>query len=716
MVTSGDGPWPTDEPASPRAADVSTRNGQAGRAGADGQARLAALLETYGASGRPLRALVAQLAAEDAAPRGGGRAGGGPRGADAAGRLVRAAGLPRRTVEEVLAALGGDVVDDPVAGARIRPELAAAYRELVDAAGLATTGLTATGLTAARPADPLAGPLGAHADLVTTMRELIAAAPRPRADLDHVAATAETVVRRALWLAATYDLAGRHLLCVGDHDLTSLAAAAVIPGLRVTVVDVDDELLSFLYRQERSRGLDVRPYFADLRFGLPPSVAGSADLAFTDPPYTPEGVALFCARGAEGLRDRDHGRVLLAYGFSDRTPTLGWKTQRALSDAGFALEAMLPAFHAYEGAEAVGARADLYVCRPTSHTWRHVDRATGPLAAGTAIYSHGRASLESVPRDLLPEPAARALVTAAVEAAAPRRQRPEDTVPAGPPGQLVFVGEAPLPAEAGGEWPVAHVRLATVLAQGLPPAARARRPVAVAADLTDDPGGWLPRLLLAVNADAVAMVVHSDHPAVAAAVRATTPLPGGRPPRTSQIAYLPDLLRRSGRDPVADPAGTPSAGSVDPAGTPATPPGSLGYLVLGQAAPKWRVLPPARVGGGPDVHRLWVLSFAAVASAELDRPSDTWLRFLLDRAHGRIGNVWREALVGYVRDAHATTLTKRDARAMVESNLPRRVNDLLQARLLDLPLTEAADVLDSVERSWSPEGLAKIDLATGLPA
>ncbi|MDT3438158.1 MULTISPECIES: bis-aminopropyl spermidine synthase family protein [unclassified Pseudofrankia] len=694
MVTSGDGPWPTDEPASPRAADVTGRNGQAGRPGTDGQARLAALLEAYGAFGRPLRALVARLAAEYAAPRGGGPAGGGSRGADAAGRLVRAAGLPRRTVEEVLAALGGDVDDDPVAGPRIRPELAAGYRELVDAAGLAETGLAA-----ARPADPLAGPLGAHADLVATMGELIAAAPRPRADLDHVAATAETVVRRALWLAATYDLAGRHLLCVGDHDLTSLAAAAVIPGLRVTVVDVDDELLSFLYGQERSRGLNVRPYFADLRFGLPPSVAGSADLAFTDPPYTPEGVALFCARGAEGLRDRDHGRVLLAYGFSDRTPTLGWKTQRALSDAGFALEAMLPAFHAYDGAEAVGARADLYVCRPTSHTWRHVNRAIGPLTAGTAIYSRGRASLESAPRDLLPEPAARALVTAALEgqrrcenalrshlrrplspealeAVTPRHRQPEGALPAEPPGQLVFVGEAPLPAETGGDRPVAHVRLATVLAQGLPPAARARRPVTVAADLTEDPGGWLPRLLLAVNADAVAMVVHSDHPAVAAAVRATMPLPGGRAPDASPL-------------------------------------GPLGFLVLGQAAPKWRLLPPTRVGGTPDAHRLWVLSFAAVASTELDGPTDTWLRFLLDRAHGRIGNVWREALVGHVRDAHGTTLSKRDARAVIESVLPLRVHELLQARLLDLPLREIADVLDSVEWSWSPEGLAKLDLATG---
>ena len=56
------------------------------------------------------------------------------------------------------------------------------------------------------------------------------------AALDHVAATPETTVRRAVWLEATFDLAGRHLLCVGDHDLTSLAACRLVPELTATVL------------------------------------------------------------------------------------------------------------------------------------------------------------------------------------------------------------------------------------------------------------------------------------------------------------------------------------------------------------------------------------------------------------------------------------------------------------------------------------------------
>jgi len=672
MVTSGDGPRPTAEPARP---DAAAAIGPAGPPETDetdetdGQARLMTLLATAGAYGRPLRTLVAGLTTPGA------RAAAPPhpagRGADAAGRLVRTAGLPRRTVEEVLTALGDDLIDDPAAGPRLRPELVAAYRRLIGADDVAAT-----------PAEPLAGPLAAHADLVATMRELIAAAPRPRADLDHVAATAETVVRRALWLAASYDLTGRRLLCVGDHDLTSLAAAAVIPGLRVTVVDVDDELLSFLHLQARVRDLDVQPYFADLRFGLPPAVVASADLAFTDPPYTPEGVALFCARGAEGLGDRERGRVLLAYGFSDRTPTLGWKTQRALSDAGFALEAMLPAFHAYDGAEAVGARADLYVCRPTSHTWRHVDRGTGPLAVDAAIYSRGRASLESAPRQL-PEPALRDLVTAAIEAAADADAAraaapgPGASKPAAAGGGLVFVGEAPPPPGTAGDRPVTHTRLATLLAQGLPPAARAHRPVMVAADLTDDPGGWLPRLLLAANADALAALVRADHPALAAAPRAAAAVTGGEQPRPAH-------------------------------------PGTPGGLAPGAPAPKWRPRPPLPAGRGPDGGRLWVLAYAAVDPAQ-SAGQDRWLRFLLDRAHGRLGNVWREALVGQAREADGGALSKREARAIIESTLPERGRELLQARLLDLPLDAAADLLDAARRSWRPRR-TEPDLAAGRRA
>ncbi|MFD0477688.1 bis-aminopropyl spermidine synthase family protein [Nonomuraea thailandensis] len=103
---------------------------------------------------------------------------------------------------------------------------------------------------------------GPALDRLTT---LIAKAPRARHVLDHVSATPETVLRRALLLGARFWLPGARLLCVGDHDLTSLAVKLVHPETDVTVVDVDERILAYLDEQR----LGVRTRWADLRLGLP---------------------------------------------------------------------------------------------------------------------------------------------------------------------------------------------------------------------------------------------------------------------------------------------------------------------------------------------------------------------------------------------------------------------------------------------------------------
>ncbi|MEV7007618.1 bis-aminopropyl spermidine synthase family protein [Streptosporangium sp. NPDC051022] len=245
----------------------------------------------------------------------------------------------------------------------------------------------------AAPADPVAHLLPGHAALVARMDELIAKAPRGRHTLDHVAATAETVVRRALLLDARFWLEGARLLCVGDHDLTSLAVAALRPDLEVTVADIDERILAYIDEQAGALGLPVRTRWADLRLGLPASTRSWADLAITDPPYTPEGVGLFVARAAEGLRDRDQGRILLAYGAGERTPALALKVQQALSQLNLLSEAIYPDFNRYLGAEAIGSAADLYILRPTTKTWPAVAARVDGLSA--AIYTQGPQSIES---------------------------------------------------------------------------------------------------------------------------------------------------------------------------------------------------------------------------------------------------------------------------------------------------------------------------------
>jgi N4-bis(aminopropyl)spermidine synthase len=290
-------------------------------------APLGELLDAAGPGALPLRRLLRRL--DDGAPRD-------------AGALVEATGVPYRAVEAVLAALGEEVP----------PELL--------------------------PPEPPPAPLA-------EVERILAGAPPPLRDLDHVPASSETVLGRARWLAETYDLERSRVLFLGDHDCTGLALALVAQPREIAVADVDQRVLEY--------ARSLRTYFADLRIGLPESAERRYDIVFTDPPYTPAGVGLFCARAVEALRDPHTGRIVLAYGFPESQPALGLKVQRELAALELVSEAQLPGFNRYAGAQAIGARADLYALRPTKRSARLAPRRAE--AHSRALYTHGRQAVES---------------------------------------------------------------------------------------------------------------------------------------------------------------------------------------------------------------------------------------------------------------------------------------------------------------------------------
>lgn len=477
--------------------------------------------------------------------------------------LVRLPAVPRRTVQELLKAAEDDLEtqDDRF---RIAPARAAAYAE---AFGVAEDLV-----------DPVNALVSRHTDQLRSILADIAVVPTPLAALDHVQATADTALKRALWLNTTYDLSGRKLLCLGDHDLTSLAVCAVNPDIEVTVVDVDDRLLEFVDARAAERGWSIRTVHADFRFGLPPVVAQWADLVFSDPPYTAEGMGLFAGRAVECLADPAQGRVLLAYGFSDRTPALGLKVQQELQRLGLVFEAILPAFHRFDGAQAIGSAADLYVCRPTSRK--------GAGAARTAIYTHGPQSVEAS------GPSAEAL--AELSKLAPR---PESSPP-------------PKPRRPGWAEPIG------------------KGAASLAVDLTGDPGPWLLRTLLASVPARMAALVPNNHPNVSSE--------RGQ----HELTSLVDTRFR------------------------------LRFL-----------------RGTPD-NKHTVVVADQVPAGELDA-GGLVVREVLMKAHGKLGNVWREALI----TASRGELTKREAREKVGDHPD------LDLRLIDLPRHRIAELLPRIAAS-----------------
>ncbi|PRW63261.1 bis-aminopropyl spermidine synthase family protein [Actinopolyspora mortivallis] len=477
-----------------------------------------------GALARPLRRIFALLAERPHSLR----------------ELVRICGTPRRTVEELLALAGEDVEDLPE-GYRLAEEVLADYRaQVLDE----------------RPAGR-----SSH-EAAELLRGFVAGGPTPATALDHVTATPETALRRAEWMRDNYELDGTRLLLLGDHDLTSLATCLLAPGVRATVVDVDERILAHIDGIAAEHGLAVHTVHADLRFGLPPSLAGGFDLVFSDPPYTPEGVGLFATRALEGMSGTA-ARLLLAYGFSSRSPALGHKVQRELLRLGLVFENIVTGLNEYEGAQAIGSTSDLYVCQPTGQARRSVERHKH------RIYTHGPQSVEGDPDEVTPElvDAVASVVGTAVEGPRPVGwQRPLR----GGTGTPLF-------------------------------------------DLRSDPGPWLVRMLLACNADQAAFLVDNRHPDITSehAQQALTELVGGK------------------------------------------------YTLR--------------------FHRSTPDATHAVVSARARGAQGGVAGYLLHRAHGKLGNTWREALI-----AHSETpLTKKEAAAHVAALVPDAAD--LRLRLIDLP-------------------------------
>lgn len=543
-----------------------------------------AVVDEAGVSGRRLREIVADLTE---APR-------------PLEDLIRRSALPRRSVEAILRAAGEDVEEGP-RGFAIRSDRVAAYRERFGSAQLGSTRLD----------DVVGRRLSESGGLVARIESDIASAPASKSALDHVSATAQTVARRALWLDGMFDLAGRHVLCIGDHDLTSLALCAVNPEVTVTVADIDERILEFIDCTAKQRGLQVRCLYADFRFGLPEDAVGWADVVLTDPPYTPEGVQLFLGRGLQGLRDRTGGRLVMAYGFSERAAALGVKAQRAVLDLELALEAILPRFNRYHGAQAVGSASDLYVCQPTARTWKVLDRRLEQAA--TNIYTHGEQSLEG------------------------QRKQPTDTdaealrrVAVGDTGETASVIAVNGPRRGG-----RNLDFGNLLAEGLSPQWLKQRPVMVTADLSADPGPWLLRCLLATNADRMAILVPNVHA---------------------------DLANEAGQR-------------------------ALRELI----APKYSL----RFHRSNPNPRTAIVEAVAVEPDGLDAGARL-ARRVLDRVHGKTGNVWRDGLISLSR-VNEAALTKNEARALVQESTVRP--EFLSTRVIDLPRHMLHDLLVEVATS-----------------
>lgn len=409
------------------------------------------LLDEYGVAGRRLL-----LAAELLRTR-----------ALTLGELILESGVPRRTAERLLRALD---LTPPGARATVigRPSDEQLGR-LLEAVAEATRGDVSAGLS------------------IAELQRIIEAAPRAKRDLDHVSATPDTVRRRADFLSEHFLLTDRHVVFMGDHDLTSIALAASCRQTRITVLDIDEDLLDYVQSVSTRLGLGIRCLYADFSVALPDVLLGSADLVVTDPPYTPEGVGTFLAQSTLACTRKSQTRIVMAYGFSDTHPALGLRVQQEIVRLELAIESIIPAFNRYSGAEALGAKSDLYSLIPTAKAWKIAERAVSRSVQ--KMYTHGARSLESTQSRSL-EHSIESLAELA--------------------GLTPFAAELSstdtcLVQSKNGEWSEHSFREVLTGQVG-------RKGERVLADTAEGHQSWLLRILLASNADDVAILVPNSHP------------------------------------------------------------------------------------------------------------------------------------------------------------------------------------------------------------
>jgi len=206
------------------------------------------------------------------------------------------------------------------------------------------------------------------AGLAAALQQAADGAPGAKTELDQTHCTVTTKLSRVLRLHAAHALAGQRILLLGDDDLISVALAQFAawsgnPRLirRLTVIDADADVLDWIGQQAGGTDVPVELVHFDLRKPLSPSLAGSFDVAMTDPPYTVAGAELFLSRAVSGLAPQPGRHVFFSFGARRPDETLA--VQRVMAEMGLVLRSATAGFNSYLGAGVLAGTSNLYHLR-----------------------------------------------------------------------------------------------------------------------------------------------------------------------------------------------------------------------------------------------------------------------------------------------------------------------------------------------------------------
>ncbi|RXZ77793.1 putative methyltransferase [Paenibacillaceae bacterium] len=227
-------------------------------------------------------------------------------------------------------------------------------------------------------------------DVISELEQLFSQRPQVNVQIDQSKCTAETSLRRAILCLKQHALIGKRILCVGDDDLVSVSIGLLLKrlfpdhahaGTVIEVLDIDERFVDYIQKISERLELPIRCRLHDLREPLPADLEDAFDCFFTDPPYTLQGMCLFLSRGISALKKRKGLPIFLS--FAHKSPEFMLAMQREFVRMGLSVNAVLPRFNAYEGAEMIANRSQMFVLRTTEQSVpEYSERFTDALYTG----------------------------------------------------------------------------------------------------------------------------------------------------------------------------------------------------------------------------------------------------------------------------------------------------------------------------------------------
>ncbi len=200
---------------------------------------------------------------------------------------------------------------------------------------------------------------------------------KPKREYDQFYATEITLIKRIKLLSK---FKFEKIIFLGDDDLNSLCLGYYKKlkkeKAEIFVLDIDKDQIDFIEKISEEENLEIKTIYQDIRDALPKDLK-NFDLAFFDPPYTPNAVKIWLIRALEILLGSGTNKerkdynflknkyIFMCYGYTDKSLERGLKIQKIISDLGLIVQAKYRKFNKYTGAESINNESDLYIIQPT---------------------------------------------------------------------------------------------------------------------------------------------------------------------------------------------------------------------------------------------------------------------------------------------------------------------------------------------------------------